>query len=266
MIAAIVCADKNWGIGYQGDLLAKIPEDMAFFKKQTEGETVIMGRKTYDSLPVKPLPNRENIIISRTHIPKHNECGVRIHEKGDYFPYRLEQVQTILDFVQRCDNTVKINNMFIIGGGQIYKELLPYCQKVYVTEIDNAFKNVDTYFPNLDEMPNWWLIESSKPKEYEGLTYRFNVYEQVNYEILDVVSDYTNNKEVIRIRFYGDDVVHNIVIKYFFHGSETVKLQTFTVPALCCKKNFDKFMVKVQFYKQNKEKLQKEFMDKHGLK
>lgn len=243
MIAAIVCADKNWGIGYNGDLLVKIPEDMKHFKELTMGETVIMGRKTYDSLPVKPLPNRENIVITRT------------LNNSDCYCYTLEQTKNVLNFVINCDDTVKINNMFIIGGGQIYKELLPYCEKVYVTEIDHEFENVDTYFPNLDEMPDWWLIERSEEKEYNGIKYRFSVYERVNYEIIEVKLDYDNYREFIKVRLNDDDVVHNIEIKYYFHGSESVRLKTFTIPALCCKKNFEKFLVSVQLFKQNNFKM-----------
>lgn len=246
MISTIVCADKNWGIGYQGDLLTKIPDDTAMFKQLTEGSTVVMGRKTYDSLPNRPLSNRENIVITDK-VPI-NEVFYE-DSNGTAFT-NLGEIKTILANIK--NHNFKYNNIFIIGGGQIYKELLPYCEKAYVTEIDHGFENVDTYFPNLDEMPNWWLIESSKLKEYNGLTYRFNVYKQVNYEIIDIFSNYFDNTEEILIHFKNSDVVHKVKIKYLLNDSENVKLQSYTIPALCCKRNFEKFMTTVQQFKQNR--------------
>lgn len=177
MIAAIVCVDKNWGIGYNGDLLVKIPEDMKFFKETTMDEVVIMGRKTYDSLPVRPLPNRENIVITNKFTP--NKCGICKNEDGSYF-YSLNRVKDVLKFVQSCDNSVRIKDMFIIGGGTIYKELLPYCDTVFVTEVDYAFENVDTYFPNLNELHDWHISEINAANEYKGMKYRFCVYEKRN--------------------------------------------------------------------------------------
>lgn len=175
MIAAIVCVDKNWGIGYNGDLLAHIPEDMKFFREKTIGETVIMGRKTYDSLPVRPLPERENIVITRNLIE--DEFGRQLNEDGSKF-YTLDMVKNGLKFIQSCDKSVRISDAYIIGGGQIYKELLPYCDTVFVTKVEHAFENVDTYFPNLDELPDWCIYEIEPSKEHNGLKYRFTVYKK----------------------------------------------------------------------------------------
>lgn len=253
MIAAIACVDKNWGIGYQGDLLIKIPEDMKFFNQMTRDKTVVMGRKTYDSLPKnkKPLPDRDNVIITRNLIP--NEFNYQKNEDGSSF-YLLRQVKKILDFISKCDNTVQIKDTFIIGGGQVYKELLPYCEKAYITIIDNAFENADTYFPKLNELPDWYLTKIGKENEYNGFKYRFCEYEKFNYEIVDVVSDWTDFTEFIKIKMLDDNSVHMFNIKYYFHGSKTVEyLGSTNMPLhLETKENFDKFLVKLALYKQNK--------------
>ena len=114
MISAIVCVDKNWGIGYNGDLLIKIPEDTKFFREKTNGHTVIMGSKTYDSLQIKPLPNRENVVITRKVFK--DEYGRYKDEDGvvytellvdfdDYKNHNFQQFQIILTlrfFIQRA--------------------------------------------------------------------------------------------------------------------------------------------------------------------
>lgn len=168
MISAIVCIDKNWGIGYQGNLLTHIPEDMRFFRDKTKNSVVIMGRKTYDSLSSKPLPNRTNIVVT-SKIDKLCE----IDEKGTWF--------VAIDFIKTFLDTLSVNspvNYFIIGGGQIYNELLSYCQKAYVTKVNYGYKDADTYFPNLDEMNDWAETEIGEEKDYQGLRYKFCVYER----------------------------------------------------------------------------------------
>lgn len=172
MISAIVCVDNNWGIGYKGELLEYIPEDIKFFKEKTTNNVVIMGRKTYESMMSKPLPYRTNIVItSRISSP----CEVcEIDENGTIF--------MTIDFVKLYLSTLHSDNpidYYIIGGGQLYKELLPYCSKSYVTKINNSFKNVDTYFPNLDNEKEWTETESGEGKMYYGIQYKFCIYEKV---------------------------------------------------------------------------------------
>lgn len=170
MISAIVCVDKNWGIGYQGELLTHIPEDIKFFKEMTTNNVVIMGRKTYESLPVKPLSNRTNIVITS----KVN--GKEINKDGVMF-VSMDFIKTYLETL----SPISPIDYYIIGGGQIYKELLPYCHTSYVTKVNCAYKNVDTYFPNLDEIKNWeeWVEEDNKSRWYYGVEYKFCVYERV---------------------------------------------------------------------------------------
>lgn len=168
MISAIVAVDNNWGIGFNGDLLEHIPEDLKYFKKLTENNVVIMGRKTWDSLPKKPLPNRLNMIVTNQ-IKSSVGCALI---NGEYIELSLENV--ILQF-QKCDDT----NYFVIGGGQIYKELLPYCDRVYVTKIFKNHDQVDTYFPNLDNSDKWVPINQSSLQTYKNIKYQFWVYERI---------------------------------------------------------------------------------------
>ena len=163
MISAIVAVDNNWGIGYNGDLLEKIPEDMKYFKELTTNNVVVMGRKTWDSLPKKPLPDRTNIIISNK--------GNLLLENG---AIRLSLDDLLLGITDFEDD------VFVIGGGQIYKELLPYCEKVYLTKIHKSFDNVDTYFPNLDELDDWCFKCSHGVKTYKDFTYEFMEYDRIS--------------------------------------------------------------------------------------
>ena len=167
MISAIVAVDEDWGIGFNDELLEKIPEDLKYFKELTTGNTVVMGRKTWDSLPIKPLPNRGNFIISR-------ETPLLMENKA---------IRMNLDMIKDTMKANENENYFIIGGGQIYKELLPFCDRVYVTKIYTSHENVDTYFPNLDEPEEWntWkVVHQSKTKIYNNILYQFWTYDRIN--------------------------------------------------------------------------------------
>lgn len=168
MVSAIVCVDDNWGIGYQNNLLISIPEDMKFFKEMTTGNMVIMGRKTYDSLSVKPLPNRINVVIT-SNINENNIIEV---SKDNVMYTNMDAIKEFLlhpDFVPY--------DIYIIGGASVYKELLPYCDRAFVTKVEHTFENVDTYFPNLDELDDWHIDEIGDALEYNGICYRFCTYE-----------------------------------------------------------------------------------------
>lgn len=167
MVSAIACVDKNWGIGFQGKLLVNIPEDMRFFREKTANSVVIMGRKTYDSLSVKPLPNRINIVIT-SKVDK-----TTIDEKGVIF--------ITMDFAKTYLNTLPSNSpvdYYVIGGGQIYKELLPYCNKAYITMANYAFENADAFFPNLENDKDWEMTENGAEKIHHGIHYNFCTYKK----------------------------------------------------------------------------------------
>ena len=163
MIAAIVAVDNNWGIGFNGSLLEPIPADLKRFKKLTENKIVIMGRKTWDSLPKKPLPDRLNIVISREPKAVITESVIRMG---------LDEIKT------RLSTATDNENWFIIGGGEIYKELLPFCDTLYITKIYKEHKNVDTYFPNIDNLTNWNLFEESEINTHKDFHYQYLVYKR----------------------------------------------------------------------------------------
>lgn len=166
MISAIVAVDNNWGIGYNGDLLEHIPGDLKHFKELTTGHVVVMGRKTWDSLPHKPLPDRLNLVITRQER--------NFDDMTAFIP--LEEVVVRMQYIDNDEE------WFIIGGGMIYKELLPYCDRVYVTKINKNYENVDTYFPNLDELIDDWTIACHwEPQlEHNDLTYQFWEYVRIS--------------------------------------------------------------------------------------
>lgn len=169
MIAAIVCADTNFGIGAKNQLLAHIPEDMKMFKKRTDGNIVIMGRKTYDSLPIKPLPNRTNIVIT-------SNTALEPTDNNTIF----SNIEFVKHWLSNYNATSNNGDVYIIGGGQIYKELLPYCNHIYITKVFHSYDNADTYFPNIDEMPDdWRLAYKSEVKEHNGIKYQFLYYYRV---------------------------------------------------------------------------------------
>ena len=165
MISAIVAVDNNWGIGFNGELLEHIPEDLKYFKDLTTNNIVVMGRKTWDSLPKKPLPNRLNIVISR--FPKEvlGDLSIRI----DLTEAKIRLAMADPD-----------EQWFIIGGGQIYKELLPFCDRVYVTKILKDHKNVDTYFPNLDKSPEWEIDTCTDLRTSGNINYAFLTYDRIS--------------------------------------------------------------------------------------
>ena len=141
----IVAVDKNWAIGLKNKLLVSIPEDMKFFRTETAGKVVVMGRKTLESFPGGiPLKNRINIVLT----------GNRDYEaKGALV---LHTVEDILQELKKYPS----QEVYIIGGESIYRQFLPYCDTAHVTKIDYAYE-ADTYFPNLDKLPEWKVTASS---------------------------------------------------------------------------------------------------------
>lgn len=159
----IVAADKNWGIGLNNRLLVSIPSDMKFFRETTTGKVVVMGRKTLESFPGgQPLKNRTNIVLTRDEY---------YQAKGAVIVHSVEEVLEELKKYQTED-------IFVIGGGTIYKQLLPYCDTAYVTKLNFTYQ-ADTFFPNLDEMPEWMLTKSSEEQTCFDLEFAFTKYERV---------------------------------------------------------------------------------------
>lgn len=157
----IVAVDKNWAIGNKGKLLVSIPGDQRLFREETMGKVIVMGRKTMESLPGgNPLPGRTNVVLTR-------KSGYT--KKGAVI---FHGVQETLDFLKQFPD----EDIFIIGGEEIYREFLPYCDTAHVTWIDYSYE-ADTYFPNLDQDPNWHLTEESDEQTYFNLCYEFRKYQ-----------------------------------------------------------------------------------------
>ncbi len=159
----IVAVDRNWAIGYKNELLVRIPADQRFFRETTTGKVVIMGRKTLESFPQKqPLKNRTNIVITK--------------DKG-YTVKDAIVVHSVEEAIDRVKD-VPSEEVYVIGGASIYEQMLPYCKVAHVTKIEYAYQ-ADTYFPNLDEDPNWKLVADSEEQTYYDLEYYFNRYERI---------------------------------------------------------------------------------------
>lgn len=157
----IVAVDKNWAIGKGNKLLVSIPADMKFFRETTKGNIVVMGRKTLESFPQgQPLKNRVNIVISGN---------------KDYKVKGAVVVHSVEEAVEECGKYE--GDVYVIGGESVYRAMLPYCKTALVTKIDHAYE-ADTYFPNLDEDPEWELTGVSEEQTYFDLEYVFAKYER----------------------------------------------------------------------------------------
>ncbi len=161
----IVAVDKNWAIGYNNNLLVSIPDDMNFFKEKTTGKVVIMGKNTLLSFPgKKPLKNRTNIVIAL--------------EKD----YKVDGATVVYSIEEALKEAKKYNteDVFVIGGGSIYRQMLPYCDTAYITYINHEYA-ADTYIPNLDEADKEWkLAEESDEYTYFDIEYFFRKYERIS--------------------------------------------------------------------------------------
>lgn len=158
----IVAAGTNNEIGADGDLLWRLPKDMQWFKEKTLGSDVIMGRKTFESFPQKyrPLPNRTNILITRNKNYKAN---------GDIHVFTT--VDDALEYALKCKETEK----FIIGGAEIYKQLLPKVTELYLTRVHATFANADTFFPEIN-FDNWDITFEEHHTKDEKHAFDFTFY------------------------------------------------------------------------------------------
>ena len=162
MIRVIVHADKEWGIGKDNDMMFSLPADMKFFRQTTLGHTVVMGGNTLRSFPNgNPLKNRVNIVLSRGQV--RDDCVI-VRSYDELFAELKRR---------------KEEEIYIIGGGEIYKALLPYCDEALVTKVD-AIGGASVFFPNLDDDENFTLVYESEPIEDNGHTIRFTTYKNEN--------------------------------------------------------------------------------------
>lgn len=158
----IVAADHNWAIGKDNKLLVRIPADMKFFRETTTGKVVVMGRKTLESFPNGlPLKNRTNIVLT-TNPSYQVKDAIVVHSKAE-----LDQE------LKKYDS----EDIYVIGGGSVYEMLLKECDIAHVTKINYTYE-ADTYFPNLDEDPEWELVADSEEQTYFDLEYYFLKYQR----------------------------------------------------------------------------------------
>lgn len=160
-ISIIVVIAENYAIGKNNQLLWHISDDLKRFKKITSGHKVIMGKKTFQSLPKGPLPNRMNIVISDDHNDQFKDC---------------EMAYSIQEAIDKCDRD---KENFIIGGGSIYKQFLPFAGKLYITKVNKTFEGADTFFPEID--PSEWLIierQDNMMDEKNAFTWEYITYER----------------------------------------------------------------------------------------
>ena len=157
----IAAVDNNWAIGNNDSLLVSIPADQKQFREITTGHTVVLGRKTLAGFPSGlPLKNRRNIIISSREDFKAGDATV-VHSKEELF---------------ECLKGLDSDDIYVIGGGTVYEMLEPYCDTAIITKLDYKYQ-ADTFFPNLDEKPNWKIVEESEEQTYFSLEYYFITYE-----------------------------------------------------------------------------------------
>ena len=140
----IVAVDNNWAIGSKNELLIRIPNDHKHFREETTGKVVVLGRKTLETFPQgMPLKNRINIILSKD--PNYQvKDAIVVHS-----------IEELLEELKKYDE----ENIYIIGGESIYRQMLPYCDVAHVTKIDHAYE-ADAYFPDLDSDPEWRLPQT----------------------------------------------------------------------------------------------------------
>lgn len=172
MLSIIVAIAENYAIGRKGDLLCHLPNDLRHFKQITAGSTVIMGERTFFSLPKHPLPNRRNIVLT--------------DQVGKTFD-GAEAVYSIPEVMQRIaaqPNELAQNDVstsqeaFILGGGMVYRQFMPLADKLYITHIHHTFDDADTFFPEI--LPQEWkLISTERHEADESNPYAYTFAEYI---------------------------------------------------------------------------------------
>lgn len=157
----IVAVDQRWGIGHENELQFRIKADLRRFKTLTLGKVVILGRKTLQTFPNGlPLKGRVNLILSRN---------------SDFVVEGAVVCRSVDELLIKC-SAYDPDDLFVIGGSSIYNALLPYCQRAYVTLV-KAIHPADSFFPNLDEQPDWHLVAEEAGQEEDGLEFSYLTYE-----------------------------------------------------------------------------------------
>ncbi len=156
----IVAVDSNWAIGSRNRLLVSIPGDHRFFREETKGKVVVLGRKTLETFPQgQPLQDRTNIILSRDREFKAKGAVV------------MHSVEELLEGLKKYDT----EEVYVVGGESVYRQLLPFCDTAHVTKIDHVYE-ADAHFPDLDRDPEWEIVADSEEQTYFDIAYTFLKY------------------------------------------------------------------------------------------
>lgn len=159
----IAAVDSNWAIGKAGKLLVSIPNDQRMFKSETMGKVIVLGRKTLSTFPQgMPLAGRTNIVLTRSKDYK---------VKGAIVVHSIDE---LLEELKKYDS----EDIYIVGGESIYRQMLKYCDVAHITKIDHKY-DADTYFPNLDKDEEWKITAESDEQTYFDLEYCFLKYERL---------------------------------------------------------------------------------------
>ena len=158
----IASADNNWAIGKNNELLIRIPQDMKRFRQMTTGNVVVMGRKTLESFPNQaPLKDRINIVLT---------ANPNYEVKGAVIVHSMDELQEELQKYNSED-------IYVIGGDSIYRQMLDLCDTAYITKIDYAYK-ADAHLPNLEKDPAWSMTEESEEQTYFDVIYTYQIYKR----------------------------------------------------------------------------------------
>ena len=162
MISIIVAVSDDWGIGKDNDLLWNISEDLKRFKSLTMGNTVIMGKKTWESLPRKPLPGRNNVVLTDT--------------PGEYFNLATT-AYSIEDALAKCE---KGKEIFIIGGGSVYRQFMPLADRLYITHVHRTAP-ADIFFPEID-LSIWRIVSKEEfgMSKTNSIPYSYVIYDRIS--------------------------------------------------------------------------------------
>lgn len=171
MISMIAAVGKGLELGYKGDLVWRLPEDLKYFKEVTKGQTVLMGYRTFVSLP-KLLPGRKHVVLTNNVEDVIAEAAKKdcvVSPRPEVVP-----ITELFEYIDKYKGTAE--ELFIIGGGSVYKQVLPYADKLYLTEIAADFPEADVYFPEFDRNDFKKEVAKKGRNEKYDLSYSFVVY------------------------------------------------------------------------------------------
>ncbi len=168
MMDIVFAVDRNWNIGYDGDMLFKISNDLKRFKEITFGHVLVMGRKTFVSLPgSKPLPGREHIVLTR---------DTNFQAEGVTIVHSIPEMDALLEQM-----ALEGKKFFLIGGGDLTTQLIDRVRIAYITKVDRAFYPADAFLPNFDEIDDFEITYKSEwMRDDAGLDYQYVNYERKN--------------------------------------------------------------------------------------